>query len=113
MGNKYYESERSDPSHKVNRYYESPHNDLEIVDELERLKPIPPAWDAWLRFRRSNPPSPEELKAQENYFKFQQELAAKNKSVEDRSQLLDTCEESDQGAIHQHSETRIEDSKRS
>lgn len=56
LGNKYFEAER--PHHQTRRcqrYFERENLDYSIyaVDVAK----VPPAWDAWLRFRRKDPPT--------------------------------------------------------
>lgn len=83
--------------HWGNIYYEklTPYNDKRPVsrfyarEDIDPMKPVveytevPPAWDAWLRFRRQEPPTEEEVAAGDEYFKVQQEMAAKRKAEED------------------------------
>lgn len=81
-GTRYYEAQEPHKVRKLRRYYEKrvPSTDFDVVDLIQ----VPPAWDAWLRYRRQDPPTEEELKDSDNYYKFQQELAAKNKKPEPR-----------------------------
>lgn len=79
IGNKYYEELR--PNHqyrKVHRYFLKA--DIKDGTNVVDIANVPPLWDAWLRFRRQDPPTPKEMKDNEDYFKFQQELAAKRRS---------------------------------
>lgn len=80
-GNKYYEEERPN-AHRVNhRYYMR--DDVNESTHLADLAHVPPAWDAWLRYRRTQPPSAEEVRESEEYFKAQQAMAAAKKSQVD------------------------------
>ena len=80
MGNKYFETHKHDHWRPIHRYFERPNmqSDAHVVDAAH----VPPSWDAWLRFRRQDPPSVEEVKESEDYFKMQQEMAAKRKAQE-------------------------------
>lgn len=75
LGNHYYE--KYQPNHqfrKNQRYFIK--EKVESFDELVDATHVPPAWDAWLRFRRKEPPSTEEVEEGEEYYKIQQERAA-------------------------------------
>lgn len=77
LGNKYYEKYRPSDWRVHRRYFEREKlNEDEYFSDLSR---VPPAWDAWLRYRRQQPPSPDEVAESENYFKVQQDLAARKK----------------------------------
>lgn len=78
LGNKYFEESRPNSARKVHRYFLKP--DINEKTNFVDIANVPPLWDAWLRFRRQDPPSPEEMKDNEDYFKFQQELAAKRRA---------------------------------
>lgn len=83
LGNQYFEAEKPNHSRPIQRYHvtkKSPEN----FDELIEAVHVPPAWDAWLRFRRSTPPSNQEVLEGEEYFRMQQEMASKKKSEQDR-----------------------------
>lgn len=89
LGNKYFEEHR--PNHqyrKVHRYFIKP--DLKDATNFADIANVPPLWDAWLRFRREQPPTPQEMKDNEDYFKFQQELAAKRRAEQKPSQDTNT-----------------------
>lgn len=76
MGNQYFEEFRSNSSRGIHRYYRPRSYDED--DPLRGVESVPPLWDAWLRFRRQEPPTEDEIKSSEKYFEFQQELAKKS-----------------------------------
>lgn len=76
--NKYYETERPSHGRRFQRYYER--KSLEEIKDIIDLVGVPPAWDAWLRFRRKDPPTNEELKESEEYFRIQQQRARESKT---------------------------------
>lgn len=79
LGNKYYEVLK--PGHqwrKKQRYFEAPGVDPTSYIVVDKAK-VPPAWNAWLRFRRDDPPTVEEVQESEDYFVNQQNLAAEKK----------------------------------
>lgn len=74
LGNEYYEEQRPNHSRPLQRFHlkaKHPTNFDELIDACH----VPPAWDAWLRFRRTEPPSEQEVLEGEEYFKIQQEMA--------------------------------------
>ena len=86
LGNKYFEEHRPNHHRKYSRFFESP-----MIGDFSKhvvdVNDIPPAWQAWLRFRRQDPPTEEELKESEEYFNAQQALASqKQQSQESTSQ---------------------------
>lgn len=80
-GNIYYEIDKpGNAKRPVQRFF-----NRETLDENKALVDyahVPPAWDAWLRFRRKEAPSELEITESEEYFKIQQELAEKKKVEE-------------------------------
>lgn len=87
QGNKYFEETKPYGPRKIHRYFLNPNIDekTQVVD----LAKVPPLWDAWLRYRRQEPPSAEEMKESEEYFKFQQDLAAKRRAEQGLDPTLD------------------------
>lgn len=79
LGNRYFEVEApANQWRKTQRYFEREVKDEStfVVDKVR----VPPVWDAWLRFRRKDPPTEEEQRESEEYFLHQQALAAKRAS---------------------------------
>lgn len=54
-------------------------------EDFADLTRVPPAWDAWLRYRRKEPPSLEEIEESERYFIAQQEMHAHRSKEEEVS----------------------------
>lgn len=81
QGNKYFEAIRPNNSRPVQRYFERPK--VESFDDVVDAAHVPPSWDAWLRFRRQEPPSAEEVNESEEYYRMQQEMAAQRKAKEE------------------------------
>lgn len=75
LGNKYFEAEKFTSGRRFHRYYKR--DDMVTTQDFEPVNyvKVPPAWDAWLRFRRSLPPTREEIEESENYFRHQQAMA--------------------------------------
>lgn len=77
LGNKFYERCRPSDWRVNRRYFERTY--VKEGEDFADLTRVPPAWDAWLRYRRKDPPSPEEVEESERYFRTQQQLLAKEK----------------------------------
>lgn len=86
-GNQYFEADAPNHYRKTQRFYKTIHLDksTHVVDVAR----VPPAWDAWLRFKRKDPPSEEELRESDEYFEMQQALAAKKASEEETKRQKD------------------------
>lgn len=87
-GNKYFEVEA--PAHqwrKSQRFFKR--DDLDESTYAVDLANVPPIWDAWLRYRRKDPPSEEEQRESEEYFKYQQTLSASKAANVETSQRED------------------------
>lgn len=83
FGNKYYEIIKPNhPWRKTQRFFQTEGIDYQNPSQVVDRAHVPPAWDAWLRFRKVNPPTIEELNQSEEYFKFQQSLDAQKKIKE-------------------------------
>lgn len=80
LGNKYYEVEKPVHWRPVHRYFEKSVENPDEVAPIDVANSVPPAWDAWLRFRRKDPPSDEEVEEAKLYYSYQQQLAAKKKA---------------------------------
>lgn len=81
LGNKYYEGKNDRPGGKLRRFYKDSDKRYEGPVEVDLSKRIPPAWDSWLRHRRNDPPSLEEVIQSDSYFEMQQSRAAEKKSL--------------------------------
>lgn len=83
MGNKYYEYYNPNSIRQHQRHFERPTviESKQVQDILDN--PVPPAWDAWLRFRRTTAPTPEEVQEGINYFEMQQSRAAEIKAKDE------------------------------
>lgn len=79
LGNKYYEEIRSNSARGIHRYYRTKDHDDD--DPLKNLVKVPPLWDAWLRFRRTDPPSQDEMIDNDQYYEKQQASAAKKPQI--------------------------------
>lgn len=79
LGNHYYEADKPNAPRRHQRYFER--KELGDATDIVDLSKVPPAWDAWLRFRRRDPPTEEEILESEEYFATQQ-AAAKLKDKE-------------------------------
>lgn len=73
FGNYYYEADRPNAPRRHQRYFER--KELGDATAIVDLSKVPPAWDAWLRFRRRDPPTEEEILESEDYFVTQQAMA--------------------------------------
>lgn len=82
IGNKYFEAYVPNSPRKRQRYFERA--ELGSATDIVDLAKTPPAWDAWLRFRRDEPPSDEEVAESEEYFNVQQSMS-KVKEESERS----------------------------
>lgn len=83
LGNKYYEiTKPNHPWRKHQRFFQTEGINYQDPSAVADKCDVPPAWDAWLRFRRSDPPTVEEINESEEYFKFQQSLDAEKKMSE-------------------------------
>lgn len=80
LGNRYYEAERANNPKKIQRYYERKVKPENITDAVD-LTHVPPAWHAWLRFTRKEPPSQVEIQEGEEYYNYQQALATAKKDT--------------------------------
>ena len=80
IGNKYFEAYRPNHSRPVQRYFERT-SGVKNFDDVVDAANVPPPWDTWLRFRRKDPPSEAELKESDDYFQYQQALAAKKREA--------------------------------
>lgn len=81
LGNKYFEAYRPHSERKIHRYFENPKIDsFETIVDAAR---VPPCWDAWLRFRRQQPPTQEELEDSEEYYQMQQKMHTERKMKEE------------------------------
>lgn len=78
LGNKYFEAQRPNHIRPVQRFYNRSKK-LENFDDIIDSVHVPPAWDAWLRFRKQEPPSELEVLESEEYFRMQQEMASSKK----------------------------------
>jgi len=83
MGNRYFEAERPNNPRRFQRYFVN--EKVKEMDILDAAR-VPPAWDAWLRFRRQEPPSEDEVQESEEYFRNQQEMAKERASRERKPQ---------------------------
>lgn len=81
LGNIYFESDRPNHSKQVKRFFQNAK--VESFSDIVKAAHVPPAWDAWLRFRRKEPPSDKEVREGEEYFAMQQALAAQKKSSDE------------------------------
>lgn len=87
LGNKYFEANKPNHWRPVQRYYDAP-KPVESFDQIVEAVHVPPAWDAWLRFRRQEPPSEEEVMESEQYYQMQQEMASSKKKAEEESEPM-------------------------
>lgn len=69
MGNKYYEIPKSDGRRRTERWF-TPVNKEDFEQE------IPAEWESWLRFRRSDPPTEEEVLSNYNLMLSKKQKAA-------------------------------------
>lgn len=86
LGNKYYEAHR--PNHQwrpIQRFYEK--KSYEGIKYVADVVDVPPAWSAWLRFRRKDPPTELEINESDQYYKAMQEKDANNKSKESNTTM--------------------------
>lgn len=81
LGNRYFETERPHHSRPIQRHFEKKSYDG-ITDIVDIGADVPPAWDAWLRFRRKEPPSDLEVKESEEYLRIMQAKSEENKTPE-------------------------------
>lgn len=80
LGNKYFETERPNHSRRFQRYFEK--KSYDGITDVADIVSVPPAWDAWLRFRRQNPPTESEVRESEEYYQTNQARSAENKAPE-------------------------------
>lgn len=84
LGNKYYEEDRPHSPRKQHRYYLR--DDYKPDTHVADLFGVPPAWDAWLRYRRINPPTELEVKESEEYFSSNQAMAKQSDAQEEQKE---------------------------
>lgn len=70
LGNNYYEAERPNHPRRFQRFFKKDSYEG-LTDVVDAVK-VPPSWDAWLRFRRKDPPSELEVKECEEYYETNQ-----------------------------------------
>lgn len=80
LGNKYFEAKRPNHSRPVQRFYDAPKRVQSFDEVIDTIDSVPPAWSAWLRFRRQDPPSDLEVMEGEEYYRMQQDKAASKKN---------------------------------
>lgn len=84
LGNQYFETDRPGHSFRpVQRFFQRSKS-LNNFNDLIDAAHVPPAWDAWLRFRRDQPPTVEEVNEGEEYFNKQQAMAAQKKQQQEK-----------------------------
>lgn len=81
LGNRYFETERPNHSRPIQRHFEKKSYDG-IKDIVDVGADVPPAWEAWLRFRRKEPPSELEVKESEEYYRAMRAKSEENKTPE-------------------------------
>lgn len=82
FGNTYYEEQRENHYRKIHRYYRQTNYDED--EPLNGLTPAPPLWDAWLKFKRLDPPSSEEIQQSIDYFEKNQKIMSEKPSTENK-----------------------------
>lgn len=87
LGNYYYEADRPNAPRRHQRYFER--KELGDATAIVDLSKVPPAWDAWLRFRRRDPPTEEEILESDEYFATQQTMAKMNSQDKKSEQASD------------------------
>ena len=92
LGNRYFEAQRPNHTRPVQRFFNRPKK-IENFDEVVESVHVPPAWDAWLRFRKQEPPSELEVQEGEEYFRMQQEMASSKKK--EQQQEIESPKDSD------------------
>lgn len=94
LGNKYYEVEKPLHDYRKQQRFFKTKDEVTSIDQLLQSTHVPPPWDAWLRFRKKDPPTEAEVLESENYFKFQQSLAKQKKLEEGDEKKVPGSEES-------------------
>jgi NADH dehydrogenase [ubiquinone] 1 alpha subcomplex assembly factor 2 len=86
LGNRYFEAYRPNHIRPVQRYFDR--TGMQRTQDVVDIANVPPLWDAWLRFRRQEPPTDDELKDSEEYYRMQQERAANSKAHKEEKEEM-------------------------
>ena len=89
LGNLYFEVERHNNSYRPVRRFFTKSKDVQSFDDVVEAANVPPLWDAWLRFRRDQPPTEKELRDSEEYFQMQQAKTAEKREKPDDTSSMD------------------------